>query len=40
MVDEMIQAQAARLMNDGGEDLLEKAMLLEAADVTATLNKR
>jgi SpoVK/Ycf46/Vps4 family AAA+-type ATPase len=40
MVDEMIQAQAARLMNsDNGGNLSEKVLLLEAADVTAALNK-
>lgn len=40
IVDEMIQAQAARLMgSEEGENLFEKAMLLEAADVTTALEK-
>ncbi|WP_066369059.1 AAA family ATPase [Neobacillus fumarioli] len=40
IVDEMIQAQAARLMgSEEGESLFEKAMLLEAADVTTALEK-
>ncbi|MCM3764637.1 AAA family ATPase [Neobacillus niacini] len=40
LVDEMIQAQAARLMNDDpGENLLEKSLILEAEDVQRAIEK-
>ncbi|HJV31304.1 MAG TPA: AAA family ATPase [Bacillales bacterium] len=40
LVDEMIQAQAMRLMNENADDLLlEKANLLEDEDVEIALNK-
>ncbi|HJV17533.1 MAG TPA: AAA family ATPase [Bacillales bacterium] len=40
LVDEMIQAQAMRLMNENADDLLlEKAKLLEDEDVEIALNK-
>jgi SpoVK/Ycf46/Vps4 family AAA+-type ATPase len=40
LVDEMIQAQAARLMiGDQSESLLEQALILNAEDVTAALQK-
>jgi hypothetical protein len=40
MVDEMIQAQASRLMDVAeDEDLFEKSLLLEIADVIKAINK-
>lgn len=40
MVDEMIQAQASRLMEvEDGEDLFEKSLLLEVEDVLKAINK-
>ncbi|MCM3116346.1 AAA family ATPase [Neobacillus sp. MER 74] len=40
MVDEMIQAQASRLMEvEDGEDLFEKSLLLEVEDVIKAINK-
>lgn len=40
MVDEMIQAQASRLMEvENEEDLFEKSLLLEVEDVIKAINK-
>lgn len=41
LVDEMIQAQALRLMaQESGEGLYEKSLFLEENDVKTALNKK